>query len=133
VSASGASNAGAPIRVLVVDDHPRVRRGYVLLFDETDGLVVVGEAADGETAIDAFARLRPDVTVLDLSLPSISGWEVLARILAMQADARVLIVSVCGDDRDFRRAHDAGACGYLLKECSADEVVAAVRAMAPPR
>jgi len=121
------------IRVLVVDDHPGVRRGYVLLFEHAPNMVVVGEAADGESAIDAFARLRPDVTVLDLSLPTISGWEVLSRIREMAADARVLIVSVCGDDRDFQRARDAGACGYLLKECPADEVVAAVRSMAPTR
>ena len=118
------------IRVLVADDHPGVRRGYVLLFGQAPDMVVVGEADDGGSAVDAFARLRPDVTVLDLSLPTISGWEVLARIREMEVDARVLIVSVCGDDRDFRRARDAGARGYLLKECHADEVVAAVRAMA---
>lgn len=119
------------IRVMVVDDHPGVRRSYVLLFEHAPNMVVVGEAADGEAAIDAFDRLRPDVTVLDLSLPTISGWEVLARIRAMEADARVLIVSVCGDERDFRRARDAGARAYLLKECAADDVLDAVRTMAP--
>lgn len=106
--------------------------GYVMLFGESDGFEVVGEAEDGADAIEAFERLRPDVTVLDLSLPRVSGWDVLTRVRQIDPDARVLIVSVCGDQRDQRRARDAGAHAYLLKECAADEVIAAVRAMAPP-
>jgi len=120
----------APLRVLVVDDHPIMRSGYVMVLRAAEGVTVVGEAADGEAAVAEYARLRPDVLVLDLSLPRLDGWQVLARVRASDPQARVLVVSAFGGDEDVHRALSAGALGYLLKESTADEIVAAVRAVA---
>lgn len=119
-----------PLRVMVVDDHPVMRSGYVMVLRAAEGVTVVGEAADGEAAVAEFSRLRPDVLVLDLSLPKLDGWQVLARVRAMDPQARVLVVSAFGGDEDVHRALSAGALGYLLKESTADEIVAAVRAVA---
>lgn len=119
-----------PLRIMVVDDHPVMRSGYVMVLRAAEGMTVVGEAADGEAAVTEFSRLRPDVLVLDLSLPKLDGWQVLAQVRAMEPQARVLVVSAFGGDEDVHRALSAGALGYLLKESTADEIVAAVRAVA---
>lgn len=119
-----------PLRIMVVDDHPVMRSGYVMVLRAAEGMTVVGEAADGEAAVAEFSRLRPDVLVLDLSLPKLDGWQVLAQVRAMEPHARVLVVSAFGGDEDVHRALSAGALGYLLKESTADEIVAAVRAVA---
>lgn len=119
-----------PLRIMVVDDHPVMRSGYVMVLRAAEGMTVVGEAADGEAAVAEYSRLRPDVLVLDLSLPKLDGWQVLARVRAIDPHARVLVVSAFGGDEDVHRALSAGALGYLLKESTADEIVAAVRAVA---
>lgn len=119
-----------PLRVLVVDDHAVVRSGYVMVLRAVGGCEIVGEAADGEAAVAEFSRLRPDVVVLDLSLPKLDGWGALAEIRKVDPAARVLVVSAFGGDEDVHRALTAGALGYLLKESTADEIVAAVRAVA---
>jgi len=119
-----------PLRVMVVDDHPVVRSGFVMVLRAAEGMTVIGEAADGEAAVAEFSRLRPDVLVLDLSLPKLDGWTVLARVRAIDPHARVLVVSAFGGDEDVHRALGAGALGYLLKESTADEIIAAVRAVA---
>jgi DNA-binding NarL/FixJ family response regulator len=118
------------IRVLVVDDHPIMRSGYVMALQQASGFDVVGEAADGDAAIDAIGRLKPDVVLLDLNLPGLDGWQVLARLREMGVPSRVLVVSAFGGDEDVHRALAAGATGYLLKESSVDEILAAVRAIA---
>jgi DNA-binding NarL/FixJ family response regulator len=127
---SAAVTDGAPIRVLIVDDHAIMRSGYVMVLQHSPGFDVVGEAADGHAAVTAFSRLRPDVVLLDLNLPGLDGWQVLTRLRAIDPTARVLVVSAFGGDEDVHRALAAGAAGYLLKESSVNDVVAAIRAVA---
>jgi DNA-binding NarL/FixJ family response regulator len=117
------------VRVLVVDDHDVFRRGLVKLLDE-QGLEVVGEAPDGEEALELVARLVPDVVVMDLSLPGISGLEAIDR-LALEAPAtRVLVLTISADETHVTEAIVAGACGYLLKNASIQEIVAGIHAAA---
>lgn len=116
-------------RVLLVDDHAVVRMGFRMLL-EGSGIDVAGEAGDGEQACQEVARLKPDVVVLDLSMPGMGGLEALRRMLAQQPRLRVLVLSAHEDTAHPSRALRAGALGYLAKRGAADELIAAVRAVA---
>jgi DNA-binding NarL/FixJ family response regulator len=118
-----------PLRVVVADDHPYYRRGLVrsLL---ARGIEVVGEAPNGEAAIRAVEETAPDVVVMDLKMPGMSGLEATRRLTARAPASRVLILSVSNDEDDVSDAVLAGACGYVLKESPVDEVVAGIRAAA---
>lgn len=120
---------GAPVRILVVDDHPVVRSGLVSILNRQPGFEVVGEAADGAAAVSEYLRLRPDVLLLDLRLPVLDGWQVLAKVREADPQARVLAISTWGGDEDVHRALAAGAKGYLLKESTEEEIVAALEAV----
>jgi NarL family two-component system response regulator LiaR len=115
-----------PIRVLVVDDHVVVRRGIRALLATVDEVKVVGEAQDGQEALDRTEALRPDVILLDLLMPRMDGIEVTRRLIAEDPDARILVLtSFAADDKVFP-AIKAGALGYLLKDTGPEELVRAI-------
>jgi two-component system, NarL family, invasion response regulator UvrY len=118
------------ISVLLVDDHAVVREGYRRLLERDDSLVVVGEAATAADAIRFDGELEPDVIVLDIGLPGVSGIEILRRIIARRPAARVLMFSVYHDGIYATRAIGAGARGYLSKASAPDLLLDAVRAVA---
>jgi DNA-binding NarL/FixJ family response regulator len=125
---SGASSeATERPRVVLVEDHVLYRRGLTRLLEQHD-IDVVGEASHGRAAVQLASELRPDVIVTDLSMPLMSGVEAIGRIVAADPDARIVVLTVTGEDDEVLDALLAGACGYLLKDASADEVVAAVHA-----
>jgi len=115
-----------PIRVLVVDDHEIVRKGIRALLSREHEIEVIGEAADGEQAIDQAQSLCPDVILMDLVMPKLDGIEAIKRIVAQQSKARMLVLtSFAADDKVFP-AIKAGALGYLLKDSGPDELVQAI-------
>jgi DNA-binding NarL/FixJ family response regulator len=117
------------IRALVVDDHDLFRRGLRELLEE-QGIRVIGEAATGSDAVALAARAQPDVVVMDLNLPQISGIEATRELVAANPHARVLVLTVASDERTVLDALIAGACGYMLKDATIEEIAAGVRAAA---
>ena len=117
------------IRVLLVDDHAVVRMGFRMLLANAD-IGVVGEAGDGEQACQLYPRIRPDVVVMDLSMPGMGGLEAVRRLLAQDPKARVLALSAHEDTAHPQRMLRAGALGYLAKRSAPDELIAAVKAVA---
>lgn len=119
-----------PVRVLVVDDHPLVRAGLTALLDAAPDITVVGEAADGEHVLGAAARTRPDVVLMDLSMPGTDGVTATARLTAAHPDVQVVVLTSFSDRPRIHAALDAGAVGYLLKDAPPADVLAGVRAAA---
>jgi DNA-binding NarL/FixJ family response regulator len=115
------------IRVLVVEDHHVVRQGLVALLSVVDGLEVVGEAADGVEAIVQFRKHQPDITLVDLRLPRLSGVEVIERIRMETPQARFIVLTTYDGDEDIYRAMQAGARAYLLKGMTSEELIATIR------
>ena len=118
------------ISVLLVDDHAVVREGYRRLLERDASLLVAGEAASLEEALRLDGELQPDVVVLDIALPGVSGIEILRRIVARRLGARVLMFSMYQDGIYASHALQAGACGYVSKASAPDLLVSAVRAVA---
>jgi DNA-binding NarL/FixJ family response regulator len=118
-----------PIRVLVADDHMIVRTGIRHVLESEPGFEVVGEAANGKEALSLTEKLRPDVVVLDISMPDISGLEVAARLRGGSGGARVLILSMHNNTEYVLESVRAGADGYLLKDTAATELRTALRAV----
>jgi DNA-binding NarL/FixJ family response regulator len=117
------------VRVVLVDDHDLFRSGLRDLL-EAQGLAVVGEASTGEEGVDLTSNLAPDVVVMDLNMPGISGVEATRHILEHAPLARVLVLTISAEDGDVMDAMMGGACGYLLKDASVEELVSGVRAAA---
>lgn len=120
----------AAIRVLIAEDHAVVREGTRQILSKDPGIEVVGEAEDGQRALDLAALLVPDVLVLDLRLPKLTGIEVARRIGTQVPGTRILVLSAYDDDDYVFAAMDAGAAGYLLKTAHGDEVVSAIHSIA---
>jgi DNA-binding NarL/FixJ family response regulator len=120
----------APIRVLIVDDHPVLRTGIRLLLAAEDDLEPVGEAGSKREAIFEARSTKPDVVLLDVVMPDGSGLEVIPQLLHEHPDTKVLVLSMQDDPRYVREAFAAGASGYVLKEAADVEVVSAVREIA---
>ncbi|MEU7786071.1 MULTISPECIES: response regulator transcription factor [unclassified Amycolatopsis] len=118
------------LRVLVVDDHPLFRFGVVTLLGNEPGIEVVGEAASGANAVDAAAALRPDVVVMDLHLPDLSGIQAARHIVTANPDTGVLMLTMADESESVFAAMRAGARGYLLKDAEPDEILRAVRSVA---
>ncbi|WP_328362491.1 response regulator transcription factor [Streptomyces sp. NBC_00445] len=131
------SEAEAPLRILIVDDHTVVRAGLRALLEGEPGFTVVGETGDGTDAVRLVARLHPDVVLMDLRLTDtgkspdgVDGIEATRRILAAFAGTRVVVLTSYGSQADVLRAVEAGARGYVLKAGPPDELFRAVRAAA---
>ncbi len=115
-----------PIRILLVDDHTIVRKGLRALLGQQPGMVVVGEAGDGEEAVARAEALQPDVILMDLAMPKMDGIEATRQITARLPQTRILVLtSFASDDKVFP-AIQAGALGYLLKETKSAELTAAI-------
>jgi two-component system, NarL family, response regulator LiaR len=115
------------IRVLVVDDHPLMCHGIKTILEDEGDIKVVGEAHNGGDALRLARQTRPDVTLLDLHLPDMSGLEVIKEIMAENPDARILVFSNDTGNQTVFTAMEAGALSYMLKVDAMDRVVAAVR------
>ena len=124
---------GRRLSVLLVDDHAVVREGYRRLLERDDSLVVIGEAATAADAIRMDVEFKPDVIVLDIGLPGVSGIETLRRIIARRSDACILMFSMYQDGIYATRAMNAGARGYLSKASAPDLLIDAVRSVASGR
>ncbi|PXA93033.1 DNA-binding response regulator [Nostoc sp. 3335mG] len=118
-----------PIRVLVVDDHILLRQGIAGILTPEPDIELVGEAENGADAIEAFERLRPDITLMDLQMPILSGIEAIARITARTPNARIVVLTTYRGDVQAVRALKAGARGYLLKSSLIDELLTAIRSV----
>ncbi len=116
-----------PIRVLVVDDHGVVRGGIRALLATVDDVEAVGEARDGQEALEKIEALRPDVILIDLLMPRMDGIEVTRRVVAENAEARILVLTSFAADENVFPAIKAGALGYLLKDTGPEELVRAIR------
>lgn len=121
------------VRVLVADDHEVVRKGLVSLLSGVPGMEIVGEAEDGRSACRKSERHQPDVLVLDLTMPGLSGTDVLGRLRETCRDTRVLILTIHDDRSHLTRALEEGASGYVLKRSAGDELVRAIRVVADGR
>ncbi len=118
------------IRVLVADDHAVVRAGIVALLAAEPGIEVVGEAVDGEDAVEQALALRPDLVVMDVRMPRLTGDAATAAIRAQADEVRVLVLTTYESDASILSAIEAGASGYLLKAAPAEELIAGVRSVA---
>jgi DNA-binding NarL/FixJ family response regulator len=118
------------IRVLLVEDQPLIRGGFRALLDAEDDIEVVGEAADGQEAVEKAQELMPDVVLMDIRMPKRSGIEATENIKDLMPHVKILMLTISDEEADLYDAIKAGATGYLLKEISTDEVTAAIRAVA---
>lgn len=115
------------ITILLVDDHQLVRAGLRALLESVDDLRVVGEAGDGDAAVDLAVAERPDVVLMDLSMPRVDGVEATRRLAAAGVDTRVVVLTSFADQPRVQAALAAGAVGYLLKDSDPRDVISAVR------
>src|SRR5436190_13254118 len=115
-------------RVLLVDDHDLFRTGLRNLLEDEGGVQVAGEATNGAEAVQLFRELAPDVVVMDLNMPSMSGVEATRHITALSPLTKVIVLTISEQDSDVLDAIVAGACGYLLKNSSIADVIAGIRA-----
>lgn len=117
----------ASIRILSVDDHPLLREGIAVLIENQPDMVLVGQASTGVEAIQQFRQHKPDVTLMDLRLPDISGIDALIAIRAEYPDACVVMLTTFEGDVEIQRALEAGARGYLLKTTPAKDLIEVIR------
>src|SRR5579864_3300012 len=118
-----------PIRLLVADDHEIVRKGIRSLLEAQPGWLVTGEASDGREAVEKARDLKPDVTVLDISMPSLNGLEAARQMIKNDARAKILILTQHESDPLIREVLDAGARGYVLKSDASRDLITAVNAV----
>ena len=118
------------VRIVLADDHEVVRAGLKAMLEASRGIEIVGEARDGEEAVERARLLRPDVVVMDLSMPVLGGAEATARLTRELPEVKVLVLTSFDDRGHLTRLLDAGAAGYVLKRAAADELVRAIRVVA---
>jgi DNA-binding NarL/FixJ family response regulator len=118
------------LRVVVCDDHPVYRQGLRALFAEVDGIVVVGEAGSGGEVLELVAETSPDVVIMDLHLPGMSGVDATQQLVARHPQVGVLVLTMFEDDTSLLAALRAGARGYVVKGSDHEEIVTAIRAVA---
>jgi DNA-binding NarL/FixJ family response regulator len=117
------------VRVLLADDHAVLRAGLRLLLEAEPNMVVIGEAADGRQAVTMAQELRPDVLLLDLTMPRLGGLDALGELRRLVPECRVLVLTMHNDEGYLRRALAAGAAGYVLKQADDRELLVALRAV----
>ena len=120
-------SAENPIRILTVDDHPVLREGIAAILASEADMLLVGEASNGREAIEQFRTHRPDITLMDLQMPLMSGGEALVAIRREFPDARIVVLTTYSGDAQADRAFKAGAYGYLLKSMLRKELVETIR------
>jgi DNA-binding NarL/FixJ family response regulator len=120
---------GQPIRILIAEDHLIARVGVKTIINTQPDMTVVAEAANGLQAVELFRKQRPDVTLMDVRMPGMSGVEAIIAIRAEFADASIIALSTYGGDEDIRRALQAGARAYLTKDVLHDELIRAIQAV----
>jgi DNA-binding NarL/FixJ family response regulator len=125
-----ADKAGAKLKVLLVDDHALVRRGFRRMLEDEPTFQVVGEASDGLEAVKLAEQLRPGVVVMDCALPQINGIEASRRILAKHPETAILMLSMHSEDTLVRQAMEAGVRGYILKNAMDLDLVSAIQKVA---
>lgn len=116
-----------PITLLIVDDHHLFRDGLVHAFSEEPGMKVVAQCSDGITALDLWAKHRPDVTLMDVSMPRIDGVETTRRLVVRHPGARVLMLTSSEEAQDAADSMEAGAAGYVMKTVAFDDLLVAIR------
>lgn len=121
---------GGVIRIVIADDHPVVREGLAAMLAREPDIEVVGEACDGQEALEHVALLHPDIVLMDLQMPRLDGVEAIRQIRARHQDVQTIVLTTYGDDETIFRGLEAGARGYLLKDAPRDELFRAVRAVA---
>jgi two-component system, NarL family, invasion response regulator UvrY len=124
------STASQPLKVVLIDDHAVVREGYRRLLERTPDITVIAEAGTGEDAYRLICDLKPDVAILDISLPGMGGVEVVRRVLAREPEQKILVFSMHEDTLFSSRALQAGARGYVTKSAAPEVLVKAVRLVA---
>jgi DNA-binding NarL/FixJ family response regulator len=117
----------APIRILTVDDHPLLRQGIAAIIENEPDMVLVSQAASGTEAIQLHRDHRPDITLMDLRLPDVSGIDAMIAIRTEVPEARIIMLTTFEGDVEIQRALEAGARGYLLKNMPPSELVQAIR------
>lgn len=122
--------SATPIRVLLADDHALFRAGVRMLLQNMEGVEVVGEVADGRTAVQSCKTLHPDVVLMDITMPGLNGLEAASQVVAECPRTRVIIVSMHLNEQYVMQAVRAGAVGYLLKDAAANDLEQAVRTVA---
>jgi DNA-binding NarL/FixJ family response regulator len=122
--------SGTPIRLVIVDDHPLVRRGLCELFAAESDIDVVDAVGDGDEAVRSVLAKQPDVVLMDVSMPDIDGIEATRRVLAVRPETRVVMLTSFAEHERVIEALDSGAIGYILKDAESDELVRGVRAAA---
>ncbi len=122
-------NTAATIRIMVVDDHPIVREGFGGMIRTEPDMTVVAEARTGEEALVLFRQHRPDVTLMDLRMPGLSGIDAIRAILAEFPNSHIIVLTTYDGDEDIYRALQAGAQAYLLKDMLIDDILTAIRAV----
>ncbi len=120
----------APINVLLVDDHAVVRMGFKMLLESDADIKVIAEADSGENGVKMYMEHKPDVVVMDITMPGIGGLEATDRIMAKDSSARILVLSAHEDSVHPKRVLNAGAMGYLTKRSAAEELIKAIRMVA---
>jgi len=118
------------IRVLVCDDHSLFREGVKTILSRASGVEVVGEAADGIEAVELAQRLRPNVILMDISMPVLRGFDAVRRIRKRRPEAKVLMLTIYDDEDLVARCLEAGACGYLVKDAPPSQLIYAIQAAA---
>jgi DNA-binding NarL/FixJ family response regulator len=127
---NGVEDQQGTIRVLVVDDYDLFRAGLASLLATEPGIEVVAQASSGRAGVRLARELRPDVVLMDLRMPDISGHEATREVIAERPATRVVVFTVLSEDEDVEAAVQAGACGFLAKDTPVEEVVSAIRAAA---
>jgi len=117
------------IKVMLVDDHALVRAGIKRLLDDIEGIEVVDEADCGETAIDKARKNMPDVILMDVNMPGIGGLEATRKLMQIEPELKVIVVTVHAGEPFPTRLLEAGACGYLTKDCGQSEIVNAIHSV----
>jgi len=121
------------IRILIADDHPLMRRGLRMSVEDEEGLQVIAEAADGESALAQIEQLRPDIALLDIDMPKLNGLNVAKQISERKLSTKIIFLTFHSSEDLFRTALSLGVLGYILKDSAVQEVVAGIRAVSEGR